>query len=146
VGRTAERSAALARTVLADATQWETDIGTTIGVAITATGITGRTNTHTVEAPAGDGHLRVVSGCAVAATATARPTAIIEDGVIVTVGAVLARTAAGSPSAERKRQMKLTKQLSGTRCRRGPGVLGEPSFDRAYLGRHVGRQTQALET
>jgi hypothetical protein len=61
VGRMGEASAALGRT--AEATPWETDIGTTIGTAVMATGITGPTATHTV-APAGGGHPRAVSGCA----------------------------------------------------------------------------------
>jgi hypothetical protein len=96
VGRTAEKSAALAHTGAADTTPWETDIGTTIGAAVTATM---GTATHTV-APAGG----MASGCAVA---TARPiigTAIIEgDGGAITVGTALRRTVGGT-STELKRE------------------------------------------
>jgi hypothetical protein len=63
VGRTGEWRAALGRTAVAEATPWEADMDTTIGAAVTATGITGRTATVTV-APAGGGHPRAVSGCA----------------------------------------------------------------------------------
>jgi hypothetical protein len=104
VGRTAEKSAALGHTGAADTMPWETDIGTTIGAAVTAT--TG-TATHTV-APAGG----TASGCA---AATARPigTAIIEgDGGAITVGTALRRTAAGGTSTERKREAH---ELSGTK-------------------------------
>jgi hypothetical protein len=88
-------------------------MGATIGAAITATGTKGRTATHTV-APAGGGHPRAASGCAAAATATARPTAIIEgDRVIATVGAALGHMAAVGTSAKCERQTR-PKQLSGT--------------------------------
>ena len=78
-------------------------MGATIGAAITATGTKGRTATHTV-APAGGGHPRAASGCAAAATATARPTAIIEgDGITTAVDTAVDRTVVGGPSAERER-------------------------------------------
>ena len=116
----------MGRTAAADTTQWETDIGTNIGVAITATGTTGRTVTHLV-APAGGGHPKAVSGCADAATATARPTAIIEDGAIATMDAALGHTAAGGTSAEQELQR-------GSSTSPAPGAGEDVLFDLRRVG------------
>jgi hypothetical protein len=101
---TGEESAALGRAAVADATSWETDIGTTIGAAVMATVTATGTTDRRTEAPAGDGHPRAVSGCAAAAMARPTGTAIIEeeDGIATAVGTAMGHTVVvGATSTER---------------------------------------------
>jgi hypothetical protein len=89
-------------TVVADATSWVTDIGTTIGAAtvgVMATGTRGHTTAIHTAARAGGGHLKAASGCATVAIAA---TATIEVvGITGAVDTDMGHTAVDGTSAER---------------------------------------------